>query len=155
MFFSPLANEAAPQADFIYLPGGYPELHAARLAANGTFLQSLRNSQAQIYGECGGYMTLGETLTDADGVSHAMAGLLPLHTSFAARKLHLGYRSLTATQGPLQGRWTGHEFHYATTLKAEGTPLFTAQDAEGTALPPMGLIHGKTSGSFGHIIDAA
>ncbi len=153
-FFSPLANDPAPKADLIYLPGGYPELHAGRLAANDIFLQSLQNSDAKIYGECGGYMVLGETLTDANGIIHQMAGLLPLGTSFATRKLHLGYRTLSARQGPFQGRWSGHEFHYATTVKAKGTPLFTAKDAEGTELPPMGLIHNNVSGSFAHIIDA-
>ena len=153
-FFSPLADDPVPDADFIYLPGGYPELHAGRLAGNTTFLQSLRDAEATIYGECGGYMTLGDALTDADGVTHQMAGLLRLETSFAQRKLHLGYRRLTADQGPLAGAWTGHEFHYATTLRATGTPLFAATDAEGTALPPMGLSQGRVSGSFAHIIDA-
>jgi cobyrinic acid a,c-diamide synthase len=154
-FFSPLANEVAPDADFIYLPGGYPELHAGKLAANSIFLNSLRSSDAQIYGECGGYMTLGQTLTDADGVTHEMAGLLPLETSFAQRKLHLGYRHLQANAGPLKGRWSGHEFHYATTIKASGQPLFYPTDAEGTALPDMGLIKHNVCGSFAHIIDRA
>lgn len=154
-FFSPLANEAAPDADFIYLPGGYPELHAGKLAANATFLNSLRNATAQIYGECGGYMSLGNALTDADGVTHEMAGLLPLETSFAQRKLHLGYRHLQADTGPLKGHWSGHEFHYAATVKTSGQPLFKATDAEGTTLPAMGLIQNNVFGSFGHIIDLA
>lgn len=154
-FFSPLADEPVPTADVIYLPGGYPELHAGRIAANSTFLDSLRNSPAHIYGECGGYMVLGQGLIDADGQRHAMAGLLGLETSFASRKLHLGYRHLTATKGIMCGAWTGHEFHYATTLKASGDPLFIATDAEGALLPAMGLINGKVSGSFGHLIDAA
>lgn len=154
-FFSPLADEAAPDADLIYLPGGYPELHAGRLAGNTHFTDSLRNSRAQIYGECGGYMTLGETLTDADGVTHQMAGLLPLDTSFAARKLHLGYRRLLATTGPFQGAWCGHEFHYATTSRATGSPLFDATDATGAPLPAMGLVQNRVSGSFAHLIDRA
>ncbi|KQI73180.1 cobyrinic acid a,c-diamide synthase [Loktanella sp. 5RATIMAR09] len=154
-FFSPLADEAAPDADLIYLPGGYPELHAGRLTANTRFLGSLRTTTAQIYGECGGYMTLGDALIDADGTAHQMAGLLALETSFATRKLHLGYRHLHAASGPFDGAWNGHEFHYATTLKAEGAPLFKAADAEGTALPAMGLIQNNVSGSFAHIIDAA
>ncbi|WP_322893655.1 MULTISPECIES: cobyrinate a,c-diamide synthase [unclassified Yoonia] len=153
-FFSPLADDPVPDADLIFLPGGYPELHAGKIAANQTFLTSLRQSQATIYGECGGYMVLGDGLIDADGTRHAMAGLLHLETSFAARKLHLGYRHLHASQGPFPGHWTGHEFHYASTIRAEGTPLFTASEASGLSLPPMGLIAGRVSGSFAHIIDA-
>ncbi|SHK74870.1 cobyrinic acid a,c-diamide synthase [Roseovarius marisflavi] len=153
--FSPLEDEPVPDAGFVFLPGGYPELHAGRLSNAHTFMQSLRISaqNSDIYGECGGYMTLGEGLIDADGTRHAMAGLLPLETSFATRKLHLGYRRLTAPDGPFRGAWAGHEFHYASTLRAEGPPLFAAQDAEGTALPDMGLKHSRVSGSFAHLID--
>jgi cobyrinic acid a,c-diamide synthase len=153
-FFSPLADDPVPDADFIYLPGGYPELHAGRIAANTRFLDSLRQTKANIYGECGGYMVLGDGLVDADGTRHAMAGLLRLETTFAQRKLHLGYRHLYAAQGPFAGHWAGHEFHYASTLCADGTPLFTATDATGAALPPMGLIAGRVAGSFAHLIDA-
>ncbi len=155
--FSPLADAPVPAADLIFLPGGYPELHAGRLAANSSFLNSLRNAaqNTDIYGECGGYMVLGDSLTDAEGQSHAMAGLLRLDTSFADRKLHLGYRRLTASHGPFAGRHRGHEFHYASTLRAEGPALFQATDAEGTALPPMGLRLGRVSGSFAHVIEQA
>ena len=100
-------------------------------------------------------MVLGEGLIDANGTRHAMAGLLPLETSFETRKLHLGYRDLTALGGVFDGVLKGHEFHYATTLKATGAPLFAARDAEGTALPEMGLRHGRVSGSFAHVIDRA
>ena len=154
-FFSPLADDPAPDADLIYLPGGYPELHAGKLSQNDRFLGSLRDSNALIYGECGGYMTLGEVLIDADGHAHQMAGLLALETSFAQRKLHLGYRDLEAAAGPFAGPWKGHEFHYATTLRADGDPLFEARDAEGNQLPHMGLVNGRVSGSFAHIIDRA
>jgi len=155
--FSPLADDPVPPADLIFLPGGYPELHARTIAAAQTFLQSLRNAAetTDIYGECGGYMVLGESLTDAEGQAHRMAGLLPLATSFATRRLHLGYRHVTATHGPFAGHWAAHEFHYATTTRAEGTPLFTATDAEGTSLPPMGLTQGRVCGSFAHLIDRA
>lgn len=162
-FFSPLANEPVPKADIIYLPGGYPELHAARLSAATNFMQSLRNASqnSDIYGECGGYMVLGETLVDAEGSAHRMAGLLPLVTTFAERRLHLGYRRLRGMHGSearrlgTAGHFNGHEFHYATTLKAEGEPLWQAEDAEGNALPPMGLVNGRTYGSFAHVIDVA
>jgi cobyrinic acid a,c-diamide synthase len=153
--FSPLADEPVPEAGFVFLPGGYPELHAGRLSGARTFMQSLRHAaqSSEIYGECGGYMTLGDGLIDADGTRHAMAGLLPLETSFATRKLHLGYRRLTAPDGPFRGAWTGHEFHYASTLRVDGPPLFAARDAEGTALPDMGLRMGRVSGSFAHLIE--
>ncbi|MEM6407818.1 MAG: cobyrinate a,c-diamide synthase [Pseudomonadota bacterium] len=153
--FSPLNDDPVPPSDLIYLPGGYPELHAPRLSRANTFFTSLRKAaeHTEIYGECGGYMVLGETLTDADGRVHPMAGLLRLDTSFERRKLHLGYRILTAHDGPFKGKFKGHEFHYATTLRAEGEPLFSARDAEGNSLPAMGLVEGKVSGSFGHIID--
>jgi len=153
--FSPLKNEPVPPSDMVFLPGGYPELHAERLASNSNFIDSLRKAaeSSDIYGECGGYMVLGETLTDANGTVHKMADLLPLQTSFAKRKLHLGYRNLRSVTPPMKGRFKGHEFHYATTLKAEGEPLFEASNAEGTALPPMGLRKGRVCGSFAHVID--
>ncbi len=152
--FSPLADEAPDrEADFIFLPGGYPELHAARLASAHRFRAAMQAATCPIYGECGGYMVLGAALVDAQGTRHEMLGLLGLETSFAQRRLHLGYRLLMAESGPFPGTWAAHEFHYATTLKAEGTPLFTAQDAEGRPLAPMGLIAGNVSGSFAHLID--
>ena len=155
--FSPLADDTVPPADLVYLPGGYPELHAARLAGATTFMQSLRDAAQSIdlYGECGGYMVLGQSLTDANGTAYPMAGLLDLETSFQTRRLHLGYRSLTSDHPRLAGAWAGHEFHYATTLRADGEPLFAATDAEGTPLEPMGLRRGRVAGSFAHLIDRA
>ncbi|WP_306152593.1 cobyrinate a,c-diamide synthase [Roseovarius sp. MMSF_3281] len=154
-FFSPLGDDPVPQADFIFLPGGYPELHAARIAATQNFLPSLRKAAqtTPTYGECGGYMVLGDGLIDAAGTRHEMAGLLRLETSFAQRKLHLGYRSLHALRGAFPGSHAGHEFHYASTLRAEGEALFHARDAMGTELGPMGLAQGQVHGSFAHIID--
>jgi cobyrinic acid a,c-diamide synthase len=154
-FFSPLANEPAePDADAIFLPGGYPELHAALLSANAAFLAGLRTSRGLIYGECGGYMVLGEALVDARGTSHAMAGLLPVVTSFANRKLHLGYRQLTPEPGaPWSSPLRGHEFHYSSIVQ-EGAAdrLFSARDAAGRDLAPMGLRRGKVMGSYAHAI---
>lgn len=154
-FFSPLADQAPAPADFVYLPGGYPELHAGALAGNTRFLQGLRAAatQAQIYGECGGYMVLGAGLIDADGHRHEMAGLLGLETSFQTRKLHLGYRNLTAHTPMFHGHWKAHEFHYATTVSAKGQPLFSVTDAMDKDLPDTGLVDGSVSGSFMHLID--
>ncbi|MHC8507905.1 MAG: cobyrinate a,c-diamide synthase [Rhodospirillales bacterium] len=167
-FFSPLADES-PGADCeaVYLPGGYPELFAAQLAAAQNFLGGLRAAAARgaaVYGECGGYMVLGETITDGGGRAHTMAGLLPVKTSFAegARKRSLGYRAMTlAADGALGMCGTafrGHEFHYAQTLAEGGAgaaPLFEARDATGAALGSCGLQKGAVSGSFLHIIDRA
>ena len=96
-------------------------------------------------------MSLG--LVDANGQRHTMAGLLPLETSFAKRKLHLGYRQLTCTGGPFPSQLRGHEFHYASILsQGAGEPLFQAKNAAGEKLPSMGRRHGCVMGSFAHII---
>jgi cobyrinic acid a,c-diamide synthase len=163
-FFSPLADESPdPTADAVYLPGGYPELHAERLAAAERFLAGMRRAATAgtaIYGECGGYMVLGEALTDADGRAHRMAELLPLATSFAQRRLHLGYREAMlrcdSPLGPAGARFRGHEFHYATTVAAGGdAPLFALADASGNDLGAGGMRHGSVIGSFIHLIDRA
>lgn len=161
--FSPLADQApAGDADAVYLPGGYPELHAATLAAASGFMAGLRAAAARgafVYGECGGYMVLGRTLTDADGVTRPMAGLLPVATSFAVPRLHLGYRRIaTAMATPLGGIGTlyrGHEFHCASETRRAGAPLFTASTADGRDLPPQGACSGNVAGSFLHLIDRA
>ncbi|MSO80783.1 MAG: cobyrinate a,c-diamide synthase [Alphaproteobacteria bacterium] len=162
--FSPLADEAPDaKADAVFLPGGYPELHAGRLAAAGGFLAGLRGSAARgaaVYGECGGYMVLGRFLIDAEGNRHAMAGLLALEASFAARRLSLGYRRARLTvDGPL-GRagvaFRGHEFHYATvTAEGPGTALFVVADAAGHQRGAAGLVAGRVAGSFLHLVDRA
>ncbi len=160
--FSPLAGEAPSlEADAVYLPGGYPELHAARLAAAGGFLDGLRAAAgrgAAVFGECGGYMVLGRGLIDEKGTRHAMAGLLPLETSFAGPRLHLGYRlAALAADGPLGAAGTGfrgHEFHYAAALEeGPAEPLFICADAHGKGLGNAGLAAGRVMGSFIHLID--
>ncbi len=156
-FFSPLADEA-PEGDAVFLPGGYPELHAGRIAAAGRFLGALRRHEGPVYGECGGYMVLGEGLEDAEGKRHAMAGLLPLETSFAEPARRLGYRRLEARGGgfPPGRAFRGHEFHYARALReGPGAPLFEAADALGRPLGPTGLVCGQAAGSFMHLIDTA
>jgi cobyrinic acid a,c-diamide synthase len=155
IYFSPLADEPAPKSDFIYLPGGYPELYAGQLAKNKKFLDSVRNASKEIsvYGECGGYMVLGEILVDKAGKSHKMLNLLDLVTSIEKPKLTLGYRKLKSNSAPMNGTFTGHEFHYARTLKANGKRLFTTRDASDNSLPKLGLVKGRVSGSFAHIID--
>ncbi len=156
-FFSPLADEPAPgNADAIYLPGGYPELHGPQLANANAFKSSVRNAASRnipIFGECGGYMVLGNTIIDADGTAHEMLGLLDLETSFAARKFHLGYRHVRANApfglGSASSTFFAHEFHYASITREEGHPLFTNIDIQASS----GLHIGSVAGSFIHLID--
>ena len=157
-FFSPLADETPDaSADAVFLPGGYPELYGGILASARTFkagMHAVAARGARIYGECGGYMTLGRGIIDKDGARHEMLGLLPLETSFSARKLHLGYRSLATIDTPwLPTNINAHEFHYATIAEEGDAPgLFRAKDAEGTDLGEIGLRVGQIAGSFAHII---
>lgn len=161
-FFSPLAGEGPDEAaDAVYLPGGYPELHAGKLAASTGFLGGLKGAAgrgAVIFGECGGYMVLGETLVDGEGVPHVMAGLLPLSTTFAERSLHLGYREARLTTktalGAKNALFRGHEFHYAGIVEeGPGDALFACHDSRGVSLGAAGLRSGKVMGSFIHLID--
>ena len=159
-FFSPLADEPPPEnADCCWLPGGYPELHAGRIAAARDFMMGLRRfaGTRPVHGECGGYMVLGRSLADASGVTHPMAGLLSVATSFAKRRLHLGYRDACLLAdgclGPVGTRLRGHEFHYATVADA-GTdaPFAEVHDAYGTAPTPAGGRCGYVTGSFFHML---
>jgi cobyrinic acid a,c-diamide synthase len=161
-FFSPLEDEPPDAAaDAVYLPGGYPELRADRLASAEAFMTGLRRAAAKgavIYGECGGYMVLGDALIDREGRSWRMSGLLPLVTSFAERRLHLGYRRailLTGTPlGTSDTAFRGHEFHYATIgRQGVGTPLFAVFDSADEHLGAYGLRQGSVFGSFLHLID--
>ncbi len=160
--FSPLADEAPDSdADVILLPGGYPELHAKPLAEATLFRRGMLAAArrgARIYGECGGYMVLGRTLRDAEGTAHRMLDLLPVETSFAKRRLTLGYRTLRPADGaPVSAVLRGHEFHYATLAEPEreaetDARLFEAEDADGRRLAPLGHVRGNTAGSFAHVI---
>ncbi|OJX81814.1 cobyrinate a,c-diamide synthase [Magnetospirillum sp. 64-120] len=160
-FFSPL-DDQTPDGDAVYLPGGYPELFAGRLAANNRFLDGVRrvaDRGGAVFGECGGFMVLGRSLQDKDGATHAMAGLLPLDTSFAQRRLHLGYRqAVLLADGPLGAAgqvFRGHEFHFATiAAEGPGQALFAVTDAGGAALGQAGWLAGRVAASFLHLIDA-
>lgn len=159
-FFSPLADEApAARADAIFLPGGYPELHGAAIANAKAFKSGLiaaKKRGALIYGECGGFMVLGETLIDKSGTQHRMTGLLPVTTAIDRPKRVLGYRALGHKSPlPWPGALLGHEFHYSSAHFESGiAPLFAAKDAQGQPLPPMGIQSGNVMGSYAHVISA-
>ena len=161
--FSPLADEAPrDDCDACWLPGGYPELHAGALSAANRFRAGLTRfaETRPVHGECGGYMVLGQGLVDADGKRHAMAGVLGHATSFAARKLHLGYREARLLADSPIGRAgslvRGHEFHYATLIEpGDDPPLAALADGQGRALGPSGGRRGHVTGSFFHAIAGA
>lgn len=162
MPFSPLADEApAPDADLVWLPGGYPELHAGKIAAAATFLSGLRHHALTrpVHGECGGYMVLGEALIDKAGQRHQMAGFLRLVTSHAQRKMHLGYRHarlISAIAGIAPGTaLRGHEFHYSTIIDQHDEPLAHVTDANGDLVAETGSRAGHVTGTFFHMIAPA
>jgi cobyrinic acid a,c-diamide synthase len=161
-FFSPLANEPPPNhCGFCFLPGGYPELYAERIAAADRFLAGLQRfaESAPVHGECGGYMVLGQSLTDHKGRTHRMAGLLDVSTSFARPKLHLGYRQARLAEahplGPKGALLRGHEFHYAATDGAASRdPFAFVRDAYTQEEQAYGNRRGNVTGSFFHLIAA-
>lgn len=158
--FSPLADEPPPDdCDCCWLPGGYPELHAPALGSARRFRAGMARFAATrpVHGECGGYMVLGESLVDEAGVEHPMLGLLGHRTSYAQRRLHLGYRRAVLASsnslGPAGTALRGHEFHYATiTLAGDDLPLAQMADGEGRPLGPAGGQRGLVSGTFFHAI---
>jgi cobyrinic acid a,c-diamide synthase len=158
--FSPLRDEApAQRCDACWLSGGYPELHAGRLSAARRFMDGLVTfSQTHpVHGECGGYMVLGDHLVDADGIRHAMAKLLGHATSFAKRRLHLGYRQarclVDGSIGAAGDVVRGHEFHHASIIdKGEDEPFVDVTDAQGKPVAETGSRRGLVSGTFFHAI---
>ncbi|MCB1381672.1 MAG: cobyrinate a,c-diamide synthase [Notoacmeibacter sp.] len=161
-FFSPLADEAPDDAaDACWLPGGYPELHGAALAAASAFRNGLRRfaETRPVHGECGGYMAMGAVLIDKDGTAHEMAGLLGLVTSYEKRKMHLGYRKAELAS-PAAGFGAGavlrgHEFHYSTIIGQPDAPLARVSDANGDAVAETGSRRGHATGTFFHLIAEA
>ncbi len=128
--WSPLEDRHLPEVDALYLGGGYPEVHAARLAANSAAREAVRAfvlDGRPVYAECGGLMYLAESLEGRDGRPHPMAGILPVHVRMQPRRLTLGYREVRLESDALLGsrdtRLRGHEFHAS---HLEGTPVAAA-----------------------------
>ena len=156
--FSPLEDEALPEgAGGVYLGGGFPEMFAAELSANGPMLDSIRRASAlglPIYGECGGLMYLGRSLTGFEGDTHAMAGLLPAVSSMSQSRLSLGYREVEAlSDGPLLSsgqQVRGHEFHWSTLQQppAENESVYRVVNQGGR---PDGFRSGSVWATYVHV----
>lgn len=158
--FSPLRGDGIPpEADGIYLGGGFPEEFAADIAGNASFLAGLRAAAGQgmpLYAECGGYMVLARTLTDRAGAVHRMAGIVPAHAVMQERRAALGYREVTALQDSLllkQGeRLRGHEFHYSVMNCEAGEPPAYAYESKGRGgTHPEGYLQVNVLAAYAHI----
>jgi len=158
IFWSPLAGEL-PDVDGLYFGGGYPELHAARLARNVAARETVRRfaeAGRPIYAECGGLMYLAETLEDLDGVVHPMVGVLPTTVRMKPRRMALGYTEVTLTgETPLGRSGTvarGHEFHYSTLDRVpERIQRVYRLSQRGDAERAEGYLVGRTLMSYVHL----
>jgi cobyrinic acid a,c-diamide synthase len=156
--FSPVAGDSLPDCDGVYLPGGYPELHGAELAAGDT-LSELGARAAEglpVLGECGGLMALSETLTDTDGDTHSMAGVLPADVTMCERYQALDHVELVASGETLTAgdgeRLRGHEFHYSTAEVADDAEFaFEVKRGDGIAEGKDGLTEYHTLGTYAHV----
>ena len=159
--FSPLTDAALPQRlDGLYFGGGYPELHAAALAANAGMLAGVRafcRSGRPVLAECGGFMYLMETLKDLAGGEHAMAGVFPFRAAMGERFAALGYRQITTLAatplGPAGSRLRGHEFHYSRIVGETGTVpgVYAATGRKGPLEGRHGFLSGGALGSYVHL----
>ncbi len=140
-FFSPVAGEALPECDGVWLPGGYPELHAQALSANTTLWNALRAHVAAgkpLLAECGGMMSLFDEVVDKAGISHRFGGLLPGRSVMQQRLAALGTQFATLPEGEL----SGHTFHYSKSETALA-PLCRARPqrgGEGEAIYRLGRL---------------
>lgn len=113
VFFSPLTDTALPTCDAVWIPGGYPELHANTLSANTRLRDSLTHhvqAGKSVWAECGGMMVLFDSIMTTDGAQHTLWGLLPGEVTMHKRLSALGPQQLTLQSGALRG----HAFHYST-----------------------------------------
>jgi cobyrinic acid a,c-diamide synthase len=163
--FSPLADRALPPGlDGLYLPGGYPELHAPALAANAALRRAVGEAARgglPIYAECGGLMYLSQGITDAGGAFHPMCAVLPAPCRMTARRAALGYREVTVTApgplGPAEARLKGHEFHYseidADALARAGVARTLRLARRGGGEPRAeGYRVGRTWATYAHVV---
>ena len=156
--FSPVAGDELPPCDGIYLPGGYPELHADALATGET-LDSLRERAVNgvpILGECGGMMALSESITTTDGETSEMAGVLPAAVEMHDRFQALDHVELSALKQSITAREQttvrGHEFHYSSAdVARDGQFVFEVQRGTGIDGDHDGLAEYRTLGTYAHV----
>lgn len=149
-YFSPISDENLPDADLLWLPGGYPELFAGELAQNHFLLSAIRKhaeSGKAIVAECGGMMYLGKEIISKDGSSFPMAGVFDFSTSFKDMKLHLGYREVSGEAFSLRG----HEFHYSELLNEGKTSDYSVKTARGQEIEMPVFRYKRVWASYVHL----
>lgn len=158
--FSPLHDSTLPECQMIWLGGGYPELHAAALAANTPMLAQMRAAHQRgvaIYAECGGLMYLGSTLEDASGEIHRMVDVIPGHSKMGKRLTRFGYCEAQAREQTLLAAagevLRGHEFHYSDFLPENPAVMACRKVRDGKTLQEWsgGWQVGNTFASYLHI----
>jgi cobyrinic acid a,c-diamide synthase len=157
--FSPLNDQVLPDVDMLYLGGGYPELHGARLAGNVTMRTAIRKFVERggtIYAECGGMMYLTQAIRDFAGRSHEMVGLFPAEAVMQQQGLTMGYRTVELSQDCILGASgtsaRGHEFHYSTLVpKGRLDYACALRDAQGNSKGQDGLSVGNTMALYTHL----
>jgi cobyrinic acid a,c-diamide synthase len=159
IYFSPLHDQALPNVDLLYLGGGYPEIHASRLADNAAMRRAIGAFGARggaIYAECGGLMYLTQSILDGEGRSHEMVGVFPANAVMRPSGFTIGYREVELTRPCLLGedglKAKGHEFHYSA-LTATGALDYACQvtNAQGDRKGQDGLIAGNTLALYTHV----
>ncbi|TKB88660.1 MAG: cobyrinate a,c-diamide synthase [Nitrospira sp.] len=157
--FSPLNDQVLPDVDMLYLGGGYPELHGARLASNVTMRAAIRQFAERggpIYAECGGMMYLTQAIRDLEGKRYEMVGLFEAEAVMSKARMTLGYRELRISQpcvlGDVGTTARGHEFHYSV-VEPKGQLQYacTLRDAQGKSKGQDGLVAGNTVGLYSHL----
>ncbi len=156
--FSPLAGDPVPDCDAVYLPGGYPELHAAELESAGTLaeLGERASDGLPVLGECGGLMAMCQSLTTAEGETSAMAGILPADVTMCDRYQALDHVELEAIEGTLTARAgetiRGHEFHYSSAdVDADARFAFETTRGDGIDGDHDGLTEYDSLGTYVHV----
>ncbi len=157
--FSPMNDVSIPDADVLYLGGGYPEIYAKALAKNSSMRQSIKTfaqNGGVIYAECGGLLYLTNALKDFDGTQYDMVGIIPAEAVMSRAHMTLGYRALTLTQSSAVGEpgmcVRGHEFHYST-IQPQGSLDYVGQltDAQGRDRGPDGIVVGNVTAFYTHL----
>ena len=156
--FSPVAGDPVPECDGVYLPGGYPELHAAELASSPTIddLGERASDGLPVFGECGGLMAMAQTLTTTDGESHPMAGILPADVTMRDRYQALDHIELNAMTGTLTAdsgdMLRGHEFHYSeASVDSDARFAFDVRRGDGIDGDHDGLMAYDSLGTYAHV----